>query len=350
MSHQGGELKDRARHLLKVLVEEYIRAGHPVSSKRLAEVSGLNVSPATIRNIMAELEAQGYIRAPHTSAGRVPTLKGYRLFVHRLVTVQPLQESLVARLREELIGAEPQELLDRAGQLLSQITHLTGLVTLPRREHLALRHVEFLPLSDSRVLAILVLNEQEVQNRIFQTRRAYTADELQRAANFINARFAGVPLEQLRVRLLEELERSRAELGALIDDLARVSQRLFTPVESEGLRVSGQANLLEFRDLTEDIDRLKRLFASLNEQHEMLEVLDRCLDAEGVQVFVGAEAGCEALADVSLITSSYRVDDEVVGVLGVIGPTRIPYDEVIPVVDITARLVSAALEFKKPTP
>ncbi len=351
MKRRRGELKERNQHLLKVLVEEYIREGHPVSSKHLAEVSGLQVSPATIRNIMAELEAQGYIRAPHTSAGRVPTLKGYQLFAHRLVTVRPLQASLVAHLREEL-GAEqdPEEILDRATRLLSEVTRLTGLVTLPRREHLCLRHIDLLPLSDNRVLAILVLNEHEVQNRIFHTRRAYGADELQRAANFINAHFAGERLENLRARMGEALARQRAELGALIDDLTSASDRLFTPVEGEGLRVSGEANLLEFRDLTEDIARLKRLFASLSEQHEMLEVLERCLEAEGVQVFVGSESGHEALSDFSLVTARYGVDDGVVGVLGVIGPTRIPYDEVIPVVDITARLVGTALDFGKPTP
>ncbi len=351
MTRIGGELKERDQHLLKVLVEEYIREGTPVSSKRLAEVSGLNVSPATIRNIMAELEAQGYIRAPHTSAGRVPTVKGYRLFAHRLVTVRPLERALVERLRAELDGEQdPTEVLDRASQLLSQITHLTGLVTLPRRENLALQHLELLSLGENRVLAVLVLNDQEVQNRIFVTRRPYSADELQRVANFVNEHFIGEELGRLHRRIGEELRRRHQELGMLIDDIAEAAERLFRPQSGEALRVCGESNLLEFADLTADIQRLKRLYAGLSEQQEMLEVLERCLEAEGVQVFVGTESGHEILDDFTLITSRYQVDDEVVGVLGVVGPTRIPYHEVIPVVDITARLVGAALDFRKTTP
>ncbi len=340
------ELGERARTLLRTLVRRYIDSGRPVGSRNLARDAGLSVSPATVRNVMADLEDLGYLASPHTSAGRVPTDRGLRFYVDCLLQVQPIEGDTVERLRRRLVrdreeGAE--ELADSASGLLSQLTRLAGVVTLPRRDWAVLRHVEFLPLSDRRVLAILVINEQDVQNRVIRTERDFSEAELQRIANYLNAEFAGVELPRVRERLLAAMQADQQRLDELMRSAVEGGEKaLAEERDDEGYVVAGQTNLMEFEELS-DVDRLRQLFEAFTEKRDILHLLDRCAQADGVQIYIGQEAGYEVFDGLSLVTARYGVDGEAAGVLGVIGPTRMAYDRIIPIVDITARLVGSAL-------
>ncbi|MGH8377472.1 MAG: heat-inducible transcriptional repressor HrcA [Gammaproteobacteria bacterium] len=344
-------LNERAQHLLKVLVEHYIRDGEPVGSRTLSRDSGLDLSPASIRNVMADLEELGFITAPHTSAGRVPTVKGYRVFVDTLLTVKPLGKQDVQLIRQQLdIGdPNPQALLASASSILSAITHMTGVVTLPRREHIAWRHIEFLPLSDKRVLAILVVNEGEVQNRILNLDRSYDASSLQQIGNYLNTHFAGKDIQAVRAELLNELRRTRESMNKLMLAAITMAEKV---VETRGRDaghsyvMAGETNLMEWAELS-DKEKLRRLFEAFNQRRDILHLLDKCVVAEGVQIFIGEESGYRVLDECSVVTAPYSVGDEVVGVLGVIGPTRMAYERVIPIVDLTARLLGAALNPRK---
>lgn len=342
----AGELSSRGQRLLKLLVERYIREGQPVGSKALLEESGLPISPATVRNIMADLEERGYVRAPHTSAGRVPTVQGYRLFVDALLTMRPLEEQALLTLRNELSpDRSPKELIQTASSLLASITAQAGLVSVPRNNRVALRQVEFLSLSDNRVLVILVLNEREVQNRVIHTQRNYSQIELTQAANMINQRFAGRSLDDVRIRILAAMRADKASIDRYLQatlDLA--AQAFATGEESEepDYVVAGEARLVESTP-PEELDKLRGLFDAFQQKKDILELVDRCLKAEGVKIFIGEEAGFEVLGDFSVITAPYEVGGQSLGVLGVIGPTRMAYERVIPIVDITARMLSAAL-------
>ncbi|MEK6749827.1 MAG: heat-inducible transcriptional repressor HrcA [Pseudomonadota bacterium] len=341
-------MSERALHLLRVLISRYIDEGEPVGSKTLAQESGLNLSPATIRNILADLEEMGLIAAPHTSAGRVPTVQGYRVFVDSLVVAQRPAPNLMENIRRDLVveGATPQEMLSRVSDVLSSLTQLAGIVTLPRRATTTLRQVEFLSLSENRILAIIVVNEHEVQNKILQTKRAYSASELEQAGNYLTQAFCGKDIYEVRSVLLREMQVAREHLNSAMIELIDVADALFPSTPKEDFLLSGQANFFQFSDLS-DMDQLRNLFEAFKEKRDILHILDQCLYMSGVQIFFGGEQGDHLLKGCSLITSPYRVEGEVVGVLGVIGPTRIAYDKVIPVVDITAKLLSAALEFKK---
>jgi len=337
-------LSDRAQRLLKVLVQRFIREGQPVGSRVLSRESGMDISSATVRNVMADLEEAGYIRSPHTSAGRVPTDKGYRFFVDSLLTVNPLHpheiDQLKIRLREE---AGTEALVDSASNLLSGLTHLAGVVTLPRRNHTRLRQVEFLPLSDRRVLAILVVNEKEVQNRVIHTEREFTRDQLQLMANYLNAEFAGKEVREVRQALVEEMESHRDDMNELMESVISVASQVFHAGHNDdGYILAGETNLMTFSELS-DVEKLRALFEAFNEKRDILHLLDRCLSADGIQIFIGQEAGYRVFDGVSLVTSTYRIDSDVVGVLGVIGPTRMAYDRVIPIVDVTAKLLGHAL-------
>lgn len=338
-------LEERAQRLLKVLVQRYIREGLPTGSRTLTRESGLDVSPATIRNIMADLEDAGYLRAPHTSAGRVPTDLGYRIFVDSLLTVTPLTEWEIERLRNHLDrGTGPEALIDAASNLLSGLTQLAGVVTIPRRHPGSVRQMGFLPLSERRVLAILVVNEQEVQNRVIHTDRDYSGTELEHISNYLNAEFAGKGIVEIRRSLLAAMKKDREEMSELMSLAIEVAQRLFTQPEDEGedYVMAGETNLMTFAELY-NIEKLKQLFEAFNQKRDILHLLDRCLKAEGVQIFIGRESGYEVFDGVSLVTSRYQTADEVLGVLGVIGPTRMPYDRIIPIVDVTAKLLGHAL-------
>lgn len=352
MARSGGEneLSDRARELLRVLVERYIEEGQPVGSRTLSRASGLELSPATIRNVMADLEELGLVSSPHTSAGRVPTPKGLRLFVDALIKVRPLSETDIRRLRQDMEAVRTGEgdLVSSASSLLSVLTRMAGVVTMPRRSHAFLRQIEFLPLSERRVLAILVIDEKEVQNRVLHMDRGYGADELRRAANYLNEQFAGQPLARVREQLLTRLAETRETMNAMMHEAISMARVAFEESSEggQGLVLAGETNLMEFAELS-DVERLRGLFEAFARQRDILHLLDKCLAAENLQIFIGEESGYKMLESVSVVASPYYVDDEVVGVLGVIGPTRMAYDRVIPIVDITARLLGSALKSRE---
>jgi heat-inducible transcriptional repressor len=340
----GSELNDRAQLLLKNLVERYISDGQPVGSRTLSRDEQVALSPATVRNVMADLEDLGLIHAPHTSAGRVPTIKGYRLFVDNLLTVKPLNRGTVSTIQKQIGGSvDPDQLLATASRQLSDFTSMAGVVMLPRREVAALRQVEFLPLSSRRVLVILVLNEREVQNRIIHTSRDYSPAELQQIANYLTQLCAGQDLRQARERLLREMSETRDSMNQMMADAIEMASQAFT-TEGSGsdYLLEGQTNLMSYADMG-NIDRLRKLFDAFNQKRDILQLLDQSLHAEGVQIFIGEESGYEVLGDCSVVSAPYKVDDEVIGVLGVIGPTRMAYDRVIPIVDMTAKLLGSSL-------
>ena len=350
MSFQTADesLTDRAQHLLKLLVEHYIRDGQPVGSRTLARDLGLNLSAATIRNVMADLEELGFVTSPHTSAGRVPTDKGYRFFVDTLLKFQPLEDEKIVAIQTRLVehSEDPKALVAAASQMLSSITRLAGVVTLPRQSHAALSQIEFMPLSDNRVLAILVVNGREVQNRILQLERYYGADELRRAANYLNQQFAGKELSAVRDHLVGQLKETREHLNQMMLDAIRLAQQAMSPGAPSGRMeyvIAGETNLMGFAELS-NVDKLRRLFEAFTQQRDILHLLDQSLKAEGVQIFIGQESGYTILDECSIVTAPYTLDQEVVGVLGVIGPTRMAYERVIPIVDITAKLLGSALD------
>ncbi len=341
MSH--AELPERASVLLRTLVEYYIREGQPVASGALARASGLAVSPATVRNAMADLEERGYITSPHTSAGRVPTARGYRFLVNALLASPP-GEALGLDLREYLDPDLPaRELVRSASELLSRLTRQAGVVMLPRAGEPVLRHVEFLPLSGDRVLVILVLDDHEVQNRIIHTREPYTREALQQAANYINGDWAGRTLAEIRSGIVEAMASDRERLdGMMRSAVTMARQAMVAPASGPDYVVSGEAHLVE-QASAGDFDRLRDLFQAFQGKRDILHLMDRCIAAEGVQIFIGEESGYEVLDDYSVITAPYRSGQQTIGVLGIIGPTRMAYDRVIPVVDLTARMLGAAL-------
>ncbi|MGD9388608.1 MAG: heat-inducible transcriptional repressor HrcA [Gammaproteobacteria bacterium] len=340
------ELSDRARHLLKVLVERYIREGQPVGSRTLSRDSGLDLSPATIRNVMSDLEEMGLVAAPHTSAGRVPTPKGIRLFVDALIKVQPMTDAEIRRLQAEMdaVRTGDGDIVGSASNILSALTRMAGVVTMPRRSQAALRQVEFLPLSDKRILAILVIDEKEVQNRILHMDRDYSADELRVAANYLNEQFGGQSLTSVREKLLAELADTRETMNSMMQEAIALARQAFETVDEpdQGFVLAGETNLMQFAELS-NVERLRSLFEAFARQRDILHLLDKCLAAESLQIFIGEESGYHMLESVSVVASPYSVEGEVVGVLGVIGPTRMAYDRIIPIVDITARLLGSAL-------
>lgn len=347
MTTQTAPLGERAQTLLKALVTRYIEDGRPVGSRTLSRLPGLDLSPATIRNVMADLEELGFVHAPHTSAGRIPTTLGYRFFVDTLLDVHTPDHSEVDRYREALDPEqEPDHLVTSASKLLSHVTHLVGVVTLPRNNAASLRHIEFLPLSEQRVLAVLVFNTREVQNRIVRTHREMSASELQQISNYLNAQFAGRTLSEVRSALLKVLKGMRADVDRMMQDAVNMAEELFNDSQSrEDYVLAGQTNLMEFDELAK-METLRRLFEAFQEKQEILHLLDQCISADGLQIFIGSESGHDALNECSVVTAPYLIDGQLVGVLGVIGPTRIPYDRVIPIVDVTARLLGSALEPK----
>lgn len=328
-------------------MEKYIHDGQPVGSRALSKDPNLNLSPATIRNVMADLEDMGLIHSPHTSAGRVPTVSGYRLFVNSLLTVKPLGSRELDQLQTSLLSGTdgPGEVLNKASRLLSDVTRMAGVVTLPRRETIALRHIEFLPMSSSRILVIFVTDDQDVHNKIIHTDRLYSPAELQQAANYLNSMYAGRSLSRIRESILLDMEQNRAQVNQGMIDAVTMAQQTFAQQPKEDYVLSGETNLMGFSELS-DMERLKQLFEAFSQKQGVIHLLDQCLQAEGVQIFIGEESGYRAFDHCSLVTSSYSINDEVVGVLGVIGPTRMAYEKVIPYVDVTAKLLGAALNSK----
>ena len=337
-------LDPRARQLLRTLIGRYIRSGEPIGSQTLARHAGLDVSPATIRNILADLEDAGLLSAPHTSAGRVPTPQGYRLFVDSLLQVRPLPETDVARLRGELpAGSGTQALLGSASELLSAMTHFVGVVSVPKREQFAFRRIDFVPLDGSRVLAILVFADNEVQNRIVLTRRPFDAGELERVANYLNAHFAGRTVADIRATLVRELRSAQDEMQLLLTQSVELAEQALAP-GGDDMVLAGQTRLMGVQELA-DLDRLRDLFDTFSRKREILQLLERTVQAPGVRIFIGEETGLAPLEGMSLVTAPYVASGSgtVLGVLGVIGPTRMAYDRVIPVVQAAADALGAAL-------
>jgi heat-inducible transcriptional repressor len=335
-------LDKRAQILLKTLIERYIAEGQPIGSRTLSKYSGLDLSPATIRNVMSDLEEMGLISSPHTSAGRVPTPMGYRFFVDTLLVVKQLQMGELSQLESELHPDNPQRVATAASQLLSQLTQFAGVVMTPRRRAVTFRHIEFLRLSEKRILLIVVTPEGDVQNRILFTEREFTPAELTEAANFINQNYAGQSFEDVRSRLQGELREIKQDMIRLLSAALEAGNRAVNE-GSEQYVISGERNLLSVQELSQDVTRLKQLFELFERKSSLVQILDLSLRGEGVQIFIGGESGVSAPDDVSVVTSPYKVDGAVVGTVGVIGPTRMAYDRVIPIVDITAKLLSSAL-------
>ena len=339
----------RARSLLRTLIAQHIRDGEPVGSRTLARQSGLDVSPATIRNIMSDLEEIGLVAAPHTSAGRIPTAQGYRVFVDSLLQMQPLADAEMSRLRASMpAGAGPQALLANASELLSAMSQFVGVVTVPQRSAFAFRMIEFVPLDGNRVLVVLVFTDNEVQNRIIHTRRPYAPSELEQTANYLNSHFAGRPLPDIRATLLRELRDTRSEMERVLSAALDLSDQAFEPAGEDMLLV-GQTRLMGVQDLA-DLDRLRELFEAFARKREILALLERCTRAPGVRVFIGEESGLAPLGNCTVVTAPYRSQGQVLGVLGVIGPTRMAYERVIPIVQATADLLGAALNPESTSP
>jgi heat-inducible transcriptional repressor len=338
-------LDDRARSLLKTLVERYIAEGQPVGSRTLSRASGLDLSPATIRNVMADLEELGLIASPHTSAGRVPTARGYRLFVDTMLTARPVDldqaDPQVAAAREQLHPDQPQRVIAQAASLLSSLSSFVGVVTAPRKASV-FHHIEFLRLGERRVLVILVAPDGDVQNRVIFTARDYGQAELVEATNFLNAHYAGLTLDEVRARLRIEVDALRAEIAALMAAAVQAGTEALAE-SSDQVVVSGERNLLGVQDFGQDMGSLRRMFDLFERKTELMRLLEVSSRAEGVRIFIGGESQVVPYEALSVVTAPYEVDGQVVGTLGVIGPTRMAYDRMIQIVDITARLVGNAL-------
>ena len=339
-------IDERAQHLLRTLVARFITEGTPVGSRTLSRDSGLDLSPATIRNIMSDLEDGGFVMSPHTSAGRVPTIKGYRFFVDTIVRLAPPEGPDMIQLQRGLIqgGADPQALALSASNLLSTVTHLAGVVTIPRRSHSELQQVEFVALSERRVLAILVTDDSQVQNKILEVQRDFSESDLRRAANYLTEQCRGRDLYRVRSQLLEEMQQARESMNEMMIDAIELATHVLPDHEPDpDLVMAGQTNLMGLEELA-DMEKLKGLFEAFSQRRDILHLLDQSLNADGVQIFIGQESGYKVLDACSVVAAPYQIDDDTVGVLGVIGPTRMAYDRVIPIVDVTAKLLGRALK------
>jgi len=335
-------LDKRAQQLLKTLIERYIAEGQPVGSRTLSRHSGLDLSPATIRNVMSDLEELGFISSPHTSAGRVPTPAGYRFFIDSLLVVKAIDSGELHQIEDHLLPDNPQRAIQSASQLLSQLTHFAGVVMTPRRRPPAFRHLEFLRLSERRVLLIIVSQDGDVQNRVLFTDRDYTPAELVAAANYLNQNYGGQSFEDVRLRLQQELREIKQDMVQLMSAALDAGNRAMAE-SVEPYVITGERNLLTVQELSQDMRRLRQLFELFEQKTALLQILDLSLRGQGVQVFIGGESGVSAPDDVAVVSAPYRVDGEVVGTVGVIGPSRMAYDRVVPVVDVTAKLLSSAL-------
>jgi heat-inducible transcriptional repressor len=335
-------LEPRASHLLKTLIDLYIADGQPVGSRVLTKQSGLDLSPATVRNIMADLEDMGFIASPHTSAGRVPTPRGYRFFIDSLMVVKPVARREIERMKGELKhDARPQKMLSTAATMLSQLSHFAGVVLTPKRREVAFRHLEFLRLSDRRVLLIVVSPEGDVQNRILECARDFSQNELTEATNLFNAQFAGLPLPKIHDRLQSELKALREDIAGLMTAAIDLSAAAMTKPDAV---IAGESNLLRNQDLATQMERLRHLFDAFDQKTSLVQLLDASQKGQGLQIYIGAESGVKTLDDCAVIAAPYTANGELIGTVGVIGPTRMAYERVIPIVDVTAKLLSGALE------
>jgi len=332
-------LDDRAKVLLKALVERYIADGQPVGSRTLARATGIELSPATIRNVMSDLEVLGLIASPHTSAGRVPTSRGYRLFVDTMLTAD--REQLHT---PSLAADQPQKVIANAANLLSDLSQFVGVVIAPRRSSI-FRHIEFLRLSERRLLVIMVSPEGDVQNRVLFTESDYTTSQLTEASNYLNHHFAGMAIEQVREKLLAEVESLRSEIATLMQAAVQVSTEALSQPQDDVV-ISGERNLLSVSDFSSDMGQLRRAFDLFEQKAQLVRLLDISAQAEGVRIYIGGESQIVPMEELSVVSAPYEIDGQVVGTLGVIGPTRMAYDRMIQIVDITSKLVTNALSHK----
>lgn len=338
-------LDDRSKLLLKTLVERYIADGQPVGSRTLSKAAGLELSPATIRNVMSDLEELGLIASPHTSAGRVPTARGYRLFVDTMLTVRRDELHPVENLPNATLQAEqPRQVLSQAAQMLSNLSQFVGVVMVPKRPTV-FRHIEFLRLSDRRVLVILVSPDGDVQNRVIHTQTDYNQSQLQEAAQFLNTHYAGLSIDQVKERLRTEVESLRDEIASLMVKAVEAGSEAID--QQDEVVVAGERNLLSVSEFSRDMDHLRKMFDLFEQKTQLMRLLEVSNQAEGVRIFIGGESQVVPYEDLSVVSAPYEVDGRVVGALGVIGPQRMPYDRMIQIVDITSKLVSNALSHHK---
>jgi len=337
-------IHERSNHLMKILVEKYIHDGQPVGSKLLQQTSGLKLSAATVRNVMSDLERSGLLHSPHTSAGRVPTTEGYRMFIDKLLSVQPLSVDVVTKLKHELAEHNHQTLLQSATETLSDITQMASVIVTPPRDLLALKHIEFLPLSEGRILVVIVKSDDEIQNRIIQVNENFSSDHLHRMANYLNATFAGKNLAQVRQNLIVEMEQSRVDMDDMMRQAIVLAKDTFVTQDDEksDLVVSGEINLMLYSEM-HNMDKMHGIFQAFHEKKQMVDILNHINRAQGVQIFIGRESGYQPLESCSVVAAPYKVDENTMGVLGVVGPTRMQYNKIIPIVDITAKLLTTAL-------
>jgi len=340
------EFSDREQHILKLLVDHYISDGQPVGSRTLSRLPGIDISAASVRNVMGDLEQMGLLKSPHTSAGRIPTSKAWRIFVDTMLEVRQLEDKSVNEFRTALDPKlSEQGLVQTASKYLSGFTRMAGMVTVPKHEGKALQQVEFLPLSDRRILAILIMSDTEVQNRIIHVDRDYEKDELEAFSRQLNAEYLGKSLQEVRDLVRSELQQSRDAMSKSMQFMIDIAGEVFVEPEQEkdnNMIVAGETNLMRHADLS-NMETLKELFDAFNSKRDIYHLLEQCLSADGVQIFIGRESGYDALGECSLVTAPYETDGKVLGVLGVVGPKRMAYNQVIPVVDIAAKLLSAAL-------
>ena len=341
------EPNNRAQYLLKVLIQKYISDGSPIGSRTLLEDSGLDLSPATIRHVMSDLEDHGLIRAPHTSSGRIPTARGYRMFVDTLVRYQKPDTDYIDEIQSELRADnyDTGQLIDKVSNTLSRITSLAGIVKVPKGDNVSLKRIEFLPLSENRILTILVLNNDEVQNRILDTKEKHSASELQKVSNFINENYANQSLDSIRMKLVSDMDETRLSMNKEMQDIISTASKAMEVADEneDEFIVAGERNLMDFAEYS-NVEKLKQLFDAFSRKRMMIDLLDRSISADGVQIFIGSESGFSMLDDCSVVTAPYKMSKNQVGVLGVIGPKRMAYDRVVPIVDLTAKMLGSIIE------
>ena len=335
----------RARRILSAIVDKYIQEGIPIGSKSLSLADEIGLSPASIRHVMSDLEELGFIASPYTSSGRVPTSKGYRFFIDSLLKLQPVEAKELERIKKRVNTNESnsRELAISVSNTLSAITKLAGIVTIPKQQVIRLKEIDFIQLSEKRILAIIVMNETEVENRILQMKRDYSKDELQQASNYLNTHYKGRSLSYIKKHLINEMIETKESVNSLMSDLIDIADKVLDFDESEEYIVAGQRRLMDFHELS-DIKKLRQLFDAFREKQQLLELLDKSMSTDGIQIFIGEESGYQMFDNCTLITSPYTTEEGAIGVLGVIGPTRIAYQKVIPIVDITAKLLGKSLK------
>ena len=336
---------DRAKQILSAIIDNYIEEGIPIGSKKLSTYNRFNLSSATIRNVMSDLEDLGFIASPHTSAGRIPTSKGYRFFIDRLLELQPVDSNEIASIKDTVSQTKSsnKDLATNVSTTLSAITQLAGIVTVPKQHKSTLKEIDFIPLSEQRVLAIVVINDSEVENKILQMKRNFSRDELQISANYLNQNYVGRSFEYIKNNLLTQLKETSALANSLMNDIINIADELLINQNKDEYVVTGKNQLLDFEELS-DINQLKELFDAFNEQQLLLQLLDKSMSTSNIQIFIGQESGYRIFDNCTLITAPYTNEVGSVGVLGVIGPTRIAYQRVIPIVDVTAKLLSQSLK------